>query len=129
MPMYLLTDSKYEDEIFERHTSVYIARNKGHVVIKDSTFKRNVGLQGGAVHLSNVREIVISGCVFEENMSYMSGFAIYVSSFSGQDAILMIGNTFTHNLGRLGQPKGGVIYADKVEIRDRSMDDYSVGSS
>ena len=92
---YLLThgyDAEYDIELlfdtFERLGVIYISRNNGPMIFRNTSFYDNIGTFGGAITISSPDYkgsnefgrpfVVIKNCIFERNMAYFSGNAVYL---------------------------------------------------
>ncbi len=74
-------------ENYERLSLIYISRPKELVLIKDNQFNRNIGTFGGAIAINSPDwnkgkqpHIIIRQNMFDGNMAYFSGNAIYIRS-------------------------------------------------
>jgi hypothetical protein len=82
---------------FERLSVIYISRNRDSTIIKDNTFKQNIGTFGGAISINSPRwsasdttklpYVVMRGNKFTGNMAYFSGNAIYIRPTMVRNAV------------------------------------------
>jgi hypothetical protein len=127
---------------FERLGLIYISRNRGMMYIRGTRFWRNIGTFGGAITINspdwkngNKPYVVISECIFDNNMAYFSGNAIYIRNTMRMKNLLEVcsgvfieKSIFNQNIGTKIHNGGAIAavctYLDKVE-----HDDYYATSS
>ena len=110
------------------------------VLIKESTFTSNVGTFGGAITINSPNwksgyqpHVVIYNNMFQGNMAYFSGNAIYIRNTLAKaslDSTLncggvnLIGNTFLNNFG-MKVHNGGAVSAYCYYITSTTHQDYA----
>ena len=88
---------------------------------------------GGAITVNNpLAEIVIKGNLFERNMGWVSGNAIYIRSTRVEETricggIIIEGNTFENNIGGTNH-SGGAFTLLCTYLTDLNHEDYSFSS-
>ena len=135
-------DSLYES--YERLGLIYISRNKDLVLIKDNTFRSNIGTHGGAITINSPDwttgqqpHVVIRKNAFEKNMGYFSGNAIYIrntivkekiNSTYACGGVNLIENIFVNNVG-MKVHNGGAVAASCLVLDLETHVDYGSASN
>lgn len=120
---------------FNRTRARALYSDHSNITIVRSVFKGSTGGRGGAIYASANNYMLLSGNIFNDNIAYKFGGAIYLNVDS--IAILTAHNRFSHNLARYG---GGAINCDQctITIKGNSsfennqvteLDKYSTGGA
>jgi hypothetical protein len=127
---------------FERLSTIYVSRNRGKMIVRDSKFERNIGTFGGAVLINSpnwqVRKepfVLFYSNKFLNNMAYLGGNAVYIRNTRRidrmGDACAGVGfdsNYFSSNIG-LKTSNGGAIGAVCKLLDNPLHQDYMASSA
>ena len=85
---------------------------EGHVSFENNLFKNNIGMFGGAVHVSNHSGAVLfRNNTFDGNMAYFAGNAVHLKR---TPYVLLESNNFKGNYGP-NTAVGGALYILHIE--------------